>query len=253
MRRPEILALVPARGGSKSVPRKNLLVLGGKPLIAHSIGQALASRHVTRTIVSTDDDEIADVARAYRAEVPFMRPAAFAGDRSPDIDVFRHALEWLRDREGYQPDLVVHLRATGPVRRVALIDAAIQAMLAHPDADSLRSVSTPIQSPYKMWRMAGPWMEPIVTLPHVVEAHSSPRQGLPAVYWQNGYVDILRPRVVLDGGRMAGDRVLPFVVDEPVLELDYPDAIPEIEAALVALERGEWPAASGHADARHPV
>jgi N-acylneuraminate cytidylyltransferase len=95
-------------------------------------------------------------------------------------------------------------------------------------------------------------MEPVVTLPQVVEAHSSPRQGLPAVYWQNGYVDILRPRVVLDRGRMAGDRVLPFVIDDPVLELDYPDAIPAIEAALGALERGEWPAA-GHAEARHPV
>lgn len=253
MRRPEVLALIPARGGSKSVPRKNLLVIAGKPLIAHSIGQALASRCITRTIVSTDDDEIARVGREFGADVPFRRPAEFAGDRSLDLEVFRHALEWLRDREAYAPDLVVHLRATGPVRRVALIDQAIETMLARPDADSLRSVSPPIQSPYKMWRVVDGRMEPLLRLPRVAEAHSHPRQSLPAVYWQNGYVDIVRPRVVLDRGLMAGDHVLPFVIDEPVLELDYPDAIPAIEAALSALARGEWPVAAEPAGARHPV
>jgi N-acylneuraminate cytidylyltransferase len=250
---PEILALIPARGGSKSVPRKNLLVLGGKPLIAHSIGQALASRHITRTLVSTDDAEIADVARRFGADVPFMRPSAFAEDQSPDLDVFRHALEWLRDREGYRSDLVVHLRATGPVRRVALIDAAIETMLAHPEADSLRSVSRPIQSPYKMWRIAGGRLEPLLRLDGVAEAHSTPRQGLPEVYWQNGYVDIIRPRVILERGLMTGDHVIPFLIEEPVLELDYPEAIPEIEAALRALERGEWPAPATRAEPRHPV
>jgi CMP-N-acetylneuraminic acid synthetase len=253
MPRLEVLALIPARGGSKSVPRKNLLVLGGKPLIAHSIGQALASRHITRTIVSTDDDEIAQVAREFGAEVPFRRPDEFAGDRSTDFEVFRHALEWLRDQEAYTPDLVVHLRATGPVRRVALIDQAIETMLAHPDADSLRSVSTPVQSPYKMWRMTDGRMQPLLRLPNIAEAHSSPRQSLPAVYWQNGYVDIVRPRVVLERGLMAGDRVLPFLVEEPVLELDYPESIPEIERALSALERGEWPAVASPVGARHPV
>ena len=253
MGRPEVLALIPARGGSKSVPRKNLLVLRGQPLIAYAIGHARASRHITRTIVSTDDDEIAAVARAHGAEVPFARPAAFAGDRSTDLEVFRHGLEWLRDEEGYRPDLVVHLRATGPVRRVALIDQAIETMLAHPEADSLRSVSAPVQSPYKMWRISDGRMEPLVRLPDVVEAHSRPRQSLPPVYWQNGYVDILRPRVVLDRGLMAGDVVLPFVIEEPVLELDYPEAIPDIEAALAAVERGEWPAAVDRAAARHPV
>ena len=98
--RPEILALIPARGGSKSIPRKNLLFLNGLPLIAYSIAHALGSRHVTRTIVSTDDEKIARVAREFGAEVPFMRPAEFAGDDSPDLDVFRHALTALREREG---------------------------------------------------------------------------------------------------------------------------------------------------------
>jgi CMP-N,N'-diacetyllegionaminic acid synthase len=250
----EVLALVPARGGSKSVPRKNLLMVGGKPLIAHSIGQALSSRFVTRTVVSTDDLEIADVARTYGADVPFLRPAVFADDHSLDLDVFRHALEWLRDEEGYRCDLVVHLRPTGPVRRVEIIDAAIARMLATPDADALRSVSTPGQSPYKMWRLTGDAtdrIEPLVRLPDRVEAHSSPRQGLPPVFWQNGYVDIVRPRTILEQGRMAGEVVLPFIIEEPVLELDYPESIPEIEAALAALARGAWPPA--RRGDRHPV
>jgi N-acylneuraminate cytidylyltransferase len=250
--RPEVLALIPARGGSKSIPRKNVLVIGGKPLIAHSIAQARASRQITRTIVSTDDEEIARVAREHGAEVPFMRPAQFAGDRSTDLEVFRHALEWLRDHGGYRPEIVVHLRPTGPVRRVERIDAAVTAMLEHPEADSLRSVGMPIQTPYKMWRMVNGRLEPLLRLPGVPEAHSSPRQGLPPVYWQNGYVDIVRPRVVLEKGMMAGDSVLPFVVDEPILELDYPESIPAIEAALEALARGEWPAAAA-TEVRHSV
>jgi N-acylneuraminate cytidylyltransferase len=250
--RPDILALIPARGGSKSIPRKNLVVVGGKPLIAHSIAQALASRHITRTIVSTDDAEIADVARRSGAEVPFIRPAEFAQDRSLDLDVFRHALTWLRDNGGYRPEAVVHLRPTGPVRRVERIDAAIQSLLEHPEADSLRSVSPPVQTPYKMWRIESGRLVPLLQVPDLIEAHSSPRQGLPPVYWQNGYVDIVRPRVVLEQGRMAGDHVLPFIVDEPILELDYPETIPAIESALAALERGEWPVA-GATDGRHPV
>src|SRR5437867_12897651 len=132
--RPEILALIPARGGSKGIPRKNIKVVAGKPLIAYSIEQALASRFITRTIVSTDDPEIAKVARDFGADVPFMRPSEFAQDLSPDIEVFRHALESLRKSERYVCELVVHLRPTGPVRRVELIDRAIETMLGDPEA-----------------------------------------------------------------------------------------------------------------------
>ena len=251
----EILALIPARGGSKSIPRKNLMPIAGKPLIAYSIEHALTSRHVTRTIVSTDDAEIAGVARALGAEVPFLRPPELAQDLSPDIDAFRHALAWLRDRQGYQCELVVHLRPTGPVRRVAIVDRAIETMLARPEADSLRSVSWPVQTPYKMWRIAGGYLEPLLENPGVtgtVEPHSAPRQSLPAVYWQNGYVDIVRPRVILEDGMMGGRRIVPFVIEEPILEIDYPDSIRDVEAALACLRAGNWPPA-GHAGRRDPV
>lgn len=248
----EVLAIVPARGGSKSIPRKNLIPVGGKPLIAHSIEQARTSRLVTRTVVSTDDAEIAAVARAYGGEVPFMRPAEYAQDMSPDIDVFRHALQWLADREGYRPDLVVHLRPTGPVRRVELIDRAIALMLEHPEADALRSVSAPTQTPYKMWRIEGGYLQPLLTLEGVTESYCMPRQTLPEVWWQNGYVDIIRPRVILELGLMCGHTVLPFVVDEPILEIDYAESLPVVEDALGRLARGEPLQTTGD-DRRFPV
>jgi CMP-N,N'-diacetyllegionaminic acid synthase len=248
----EILALIPARGGSKSIPRKNLVNVGGKPLIAHSIGHALESRHVTRTIVSTDDAEIAEVARSFGAEVPFVRPDEFAGDQSTDLEVFRHALEWLRENEDYRPELVVHLRPTGPVRRVELIDEAIEKMLHRPDAHSLRSVSIPLQTPYKMWRIRDDMLEPLLRVDGMAEAHSAPRQQLPEVWWQNGYVDIVRPAVVVDLGLMAGTRTIPFVTTDPILELDYPEMIPVIEEALDRLERG-LPLDTRDNITRHPV
>jgi N-acylneuraminate cytidylyltransferase len=236
MVRSEILAIVPARGGSKSIPRKNLIPVGGKPLIAYSIEQARTSRLVTRTIVSTDDAEIAAVARAHGGEVPFLRPAQYAQDMSPDIDVFKHALQWLVDHEGYRPELVVHLRPTGPVRRVELIDQAIALMLEHPEADALRSVSAPIQTPYKMWRIEDGHLRPLLTVAGVTESYCAPRQSLPDVWWQNGYVDIIRPRSILELGLMCGHTVLPFVVDEPILEIDYAESLPLVEEALARLK-----------------
>ena len=236
--RKEVLALIPARGGSKSIPRKNLIEIAGKPLIAHSIEQAKSCALVTRTVVSTDDAEIAEVAAAFAAEVPFLRPAEFAGDLSPDIDVFVHALTWLRDNEDYRCELVVHLRPTGPVRRVELIDRAIEMMLNNAEADSLRSVSPPQQTPYKMWQIEDGYLTPIVVMPGVAESYCLPRQTLPKTYWQNGYVDIIRSRTILDQGRMCGEKILPFPVNEPNYEIDYPEAIPAVERALLNLAQG---------------
>ncbi|HTB64208.1 MAG TPA: acylneuraminate cytidylyltransferase family protein [Opitutales bacterium] len=234
-----ILALIPARGGSKGIPRKNVRLIAGKPLIAYSIEHALRSQHIGRVMVSTDDEEIAAAARAAGAEVPFMRPVEYAQDMSPDIDVFRHALQWLREKENYTPELVVHLRPTGPVRRVELIDQAIGLMLAQPTADSLRSVSVPTLTPYKMWRVENGFLKPLLSVPGVKDPHSMPRQMLPEVYWQNGYVDIVRPRTILGKSSMTGDTVLPFIVTDQIYELDYEDSIPELEQVLQALARGE--------------
>jgi len=250
MKKTEVLALIPARGGSKSVPRKNLLEVAGKPLIAYSISHALACSLVTRTIVSTDDDEIAEVARRFGAEVPFRRPAEFASDTATDLQVFRHALSFFHER-GYTPELIVHLRPTGPVRHAHLIEHAIQLMLRHPEADSLRSVGLAEQTPYKMWRIEGSYLQKALDLPGFPESHSMPRQKLPAIYWQNGYVDIVRPNTVLELDSMVGQTVLPFIVEGRIHELDYPEQIPALAAAVERWQRGEPdPEDEGH---RHPA
>ncbi len=248
-----VLALIPARGGSKGIPHKNVMMLAGKPLIAHSILQALESSHINRVVVSTDDDEIARVALEWGAEIPFMRPAEFAQDSSPDIDVFRHALGWLSEHENYSPDLIVHLRPTGPARRVQLIDEAIDLLESQPEADAIRSMCPALQTPYKMWQItAAGYLQPALRIDGIPDSQSLPRQQLPLVYWQNGYVDVIRPRAVLEKNSMWGDNAIPFIVEEPLFELDYPEDIPAVEEALRRLHDGA-PLAQHNQQDRHPV
>src|SRR5512144_1887099 len=118
----EILALIPARGGSKGIPRKNIRSFAGHPLIAYSIAAGLRSSMVNRVIVSTDDEEIAAVACQYGAEVPFLRPAEYAQDQTLDLPVFQHVIDWFAEHENYRPDVVVQLRPTSPIRPPALVD-----------------------------------------------------------------------------------------------------------------------------------
>ena len=230
---PDILALIPARGGSKGIPGKNIVKIAGKPLIAYSILHAIGSTYINRVIVSTDDNEIADISKKWGAEVPFIRPTEFAQDMSPDIDVFRHTLSWLNENENYQPDLMVQLRPTGPVRKIELIDKAIEKILKNTEADALRSVSLALQTPYKMWKMKDDdMMEPLLIIKELEDCQSLPRQVLPRVFWQNGYVDIIRPRAIIKHNSMCGKRVMPFIIDEQILEMDYLENIPAIKKAL---------------------
>ena len=237
--KPKVLALIPARGGSKGVPGKNILNIDGQPMISYSIEQAINSKYVNRVIVSTDDNDIADVAKKFNAEVPFIRPSEFAQDMSPDIDVFKHALIWLNENENYQPDMIVHLRPTGPVRDVNIIDNAIETILQDDAATALRSVSTPIQTPYKMWKIVDNYLSPLVTLDGIKEAHSMPRQILPHPYWQNGYVDIIKPLTILNESSMTGSKLLPFIIEEPIYEIDYPESIPIVEDAIKKMKAGK--------------
>ncbi|MBU6176802.1 MAG: acylneuraminate cytidylyltransferase family protein [Bacteroidetes bacterium] len=229
-----VLALIPARGGSKSVPRKNLLNLAGKPMIAWSIENALAAKHISRIIVTTDDYEIAAVAKEFGAEVPFLRPPELAGDLSTDIDYHRHAIEWLYQNEDYIPDMVVNLRPTPPARNPKVIDRAVEIFASHPEADSLRSVHLSKQSPFKMWTISEiGWMQPVAPLPDFREPYNQPRQCLPLVYWQDGYIDITRPSVILNKNSTTGDKILPFIIEEIATDIDYPD---EIEQVMLELE-----------------
>ena len=153
MTKPEVLALIPARAGSKGIPRKNIRPFAGHPLIAYSIAAGRQANSVTRVIVTTDDEEIAEVARTYGAEVPFLRPVELAGDRTLDLPVFQHALNWLAQNEGYHPQAVVQLRPTTPIRPPDLVDRSVALLLAHPEADSVRGITAAHQNPFKMWLM----------------------------------------------------------------------------------------------------
>lgn len=233
MSKKEVLALIPARGGSKSVPRKNIIKLGGKPMIGWAIEVARQSKLITRVVVTTDCEEIAKVAKEYGAEVPFLRPKEISGDRSLDIEFHIHALQWLEENEGYRPDYVLNLRPTPPARKAETIDAAITHFMAHPEADSLRSVHLASESPFKMWCIAKDgFMASVAKIDGVREPYNQPRQNLPLVYWQDGYIDITTPRVILEKKSTTGDRILPFEIYEPAADIDYPDDIELAEAQL---------------------
>lgn len=147
-----MLALVPARGGSKGVPGKNIRPLAGKPLISYTINAALRSEYQLRVVVSTDDVRIAEVSRAAGAEVPFLRPQELALDETPTLSVVQDALHWLKEHEAYEPEIVVLLQPTSPLRTAQHIDEGIR-LLLETGADSVISVCEAEHSPYWMWRV----------------------------------------------------------------------------------------------------
>lgn len=212
-RKQEILAIIPARGGSKGLPGKNTRLLCGHPLLAYSILAAQKSNLITRIIVNTDDPAIAEIAKKYGAEVPFLRPAHLAEDQSTDLSVFQHEILWHRDVEGYTADLIIQLRPTSPLRQHGWIDDAIM-KLTNAEADSLRVVTPAPITPYKMWQLNGTEqpMQPLLQIENIEEPYNMPRQILPQIYWQIGTLDVIKPDVIL-GGSMSGKRILPFVVD----------------------------------------
>lgn len=232
-----VIAIIPARSGSKGLPKKNVLPLLGHPLIAYSIQASLACSYIDRTIVSTDSEEIATIARQYGAEVPFLRPAAFAHDLSTDIEVFIHALEWLQTHENYIPDLVVQLRPTSPIRFKKDIEKSIELLATHPTADSLRVVTPSPITPYKMWIVKDPEkpMEPLLKLEGVKEPFNEPRQRLPQTYWQTGTLDIMRREAILDKRSMTGESILPFVIENKYA-IDIDDLSSFEKAAKVIVE-----------------
>lgn len=231
----KVLAIVPARGGSKSIPRKNIRPLAGHPLLAYSIAAGLQAKLVDRVVVSTEDGEIAEVARRYGAEVPFQRPVELAADETPDLPVFEHALAWLAAHEGYQPDIVVQLRPTAPLRPPDCVDRAIRILNEDPGADSVRGVVPAGQNPYKMWRIGDDGrMQPLLR-DGFHEPYNMPRQALPKTYWQTGHIDAIRTTTILEKHSMSGDTILPLPLDpDYAVDIDTPRDWERAEAVLRA-------------------
>jgi N-acylneuraminate cytidylyltransferase len=207
------VAFVPARQGSKRVPGKNVRLLGGHPVIAYTIVPALESGVFDAVIVSTDSEEIADVARRYGAEVPFLRPAQFAGDTSPDIEWLEYTLQELQ-RRGRSWDCFSLLRPTSPFRTADTIRRAWRLFTSQDGVDSLRAIEKCAQHPGKMWVVNGNRMEPLLKGgPRDQPWHSTPYQALPPVYVQNASLEIAWTRVVFETRTIAGDVLVPFITE----------------------------------------
>lgn len=225
----KIYAIIPARGGSKSVPRKNIKPLGGFPLLAYSIAAAKLSKKIDRIIVSTDNTGIAAVGRKYGAEVPFLRPAEFASDSSTDYDVLGHVLGWLEKNEKKVPDLFVYLRPTTPLRDPALIDKAIEYLNKKLQATSLRSGHELAEPPQKMFQINKEgFFEGFFPNDPSPDYYDLPRQNFPQAYHPNGYIDIVRVEILKKSGTTYGKKILSFVV--PVsTEIDRPEDFKYLE------------------------
>ncbi len=219
MKNKNIVAIIPARGGSKGIPRKNIINLGGFPLIAYSIAVAKLSKLIERVIVSTDDEEIAEIARKYGAEVPFLRPREFARDDSLDIEFVQHAIKWFQDNEGYQPEYFVHIRPVTPLREPGVVDEAIEKFLNNKKTTSLRSAHELSESPHKFLEIKNGFFEGLFSNDNRSEYYNLPRQAFPSAYCPNGYVDVLKTKTMIETKTIHGSKILPFVTPF-VVELD---------------------------------
>lgn len=209
----KILTLIPARRCSKRIPNKNIKALNGKPLLVHTIEAAQKSKYINRVVVSTDSEEIATVAKKCGAEVPFLRPGSISKSDSTEMEFFNHALNWFSENECYEPDLIVLLYPTSPFRKSESIDKAIENMLAHPEADSLRSIKLCTEHPYKMWTIEESYLKPFV-MDKDPNTHTLSYHLLPKVYVQNASIYITKPSTIKNKRSPTGDVIIPFVMDE---------------------------------------
>ena len=231
-----VLALILARGNSKGIPRKNIKELYGKPLMAWTIEEAKKSKHITRVVVSTEDEEIAQVAKTYGADV-LMRPKELAEDGTPDLPVFQHALTALKEKEQYEADAVVHLRVNSPLRTSQDIDKGIELLLKNPNADSVRAVVKAPLHPLKTYKLDGDILSSFVpeSVYGIKEPYNLPWQSLPKAYGTGGYLTVLKPATVLQKNSMSGAVMLGFEVDpENVIDIDTPE---QFEIARSKIER----------------
>jgi CMP-N-acetylneuraminic acid synthetase len=205
------VALIPARSGSKRVADKNIRPLAGHPLIAYSIAAAVQSGVFAAVVVSTDSERYAEIARYYGAEVPFLRPAEFSGDTSPDIEWVEYTLKRLA-AEGRAFDCFSILRPTSPFRLAETIRRAWSEFNAETGVDSLRAVEKCSQHPAKMWVVRGRRMLPLLPIgPAEQPWHSSQYPSLPEVFVQNASLEIAWSRVVFEERTIAGTVVVPFL------------------------------------------
>lgn len=212
----KILAIIPARGGSKGVPRKNIKDLNGKPLIAYSIDVAKESKYIDRIVVSTEDEEIAEVSKKFGAEVPYLRPLKLAKDDSPTVDCIINMVTWLKENENYIPDYVCLLQCTSPLRESKDIDGTIEKAIGE-NVDGAISVCEAEVNPY--------WTNIFDDdkLKYFIEEGKkiTRRQDLPKVYSMNGAVYVMKTDVLLDKKTFETDNITGYVMSsENSIDID---------------------------------
>lgn len=220
----DVVALIPARSGSKGVPGKNIKLLGKYPLLAWSITACLKAKKINRVIVSTDSEDYANIARKFGADVPFLRPMEIAGDRSTDYEFILHFLDWVSTNTN-DPSYIVHIRPTTPFRDPVSIDQAIELFTTNSEMTALRSVQEMSESAYKTFEIASTGeLKCVGTDSTALDAANNARQEFPKTYQANGYVDVLSPSFIREHGLLHGDHVLPFItpfVAEVDTEADF--------------------------------
>jgi CMP-N,N'-diacetyllegionaminic acid synthase len=221
-----IVTVIPARGGSKSIPKKNIQLLNGKPLVQYSIDYSLKSSLTTDTVVSTDSKEIAKISRQCGAKVPFLRPKEFAEDDTPDYPVIKHALDTLERLNNNIIDVIILLRPTSPLRPPNLIEMGIDLLKRFPKATSVRSVTKTKEHPFRQWQKNENYIRGFEK--SIEEPYNLPRQKLPEIYFQTGDIEIIK-RNTLILGSISGENVLPLLIDHSSM-LDI-DEISDLEVA----------------------
>ena len=220
-----IVALIPARSGSKGVVDKNIMLLGGIPLISYSIVAAKKSKLIDRIIVSTDSEEYAEIARSYGAETPFIRPKDISGDLATDVEFFKHTIDWLQENENFVPEYLVHLRPTTPFRNAKIIDDAIKEFISS-DYSALRSCHKMSESSYKTFEVENNIFKRICNGGNNIEGSNAARQEFPVTYEANGYIDIVRSEMISKHNLIHGSYVRAFITDiaheiDEVSDIDF--------------------------------
>ena len=215
-KKPNILGVVGARSGSKSIPHKNIRPLLGKPLLAWIIEAAKKSPYITRLILSTDSEEYAAIGRQYGAETPFLRPLEFANDTASDIDFLTHAVAWLEEHEQWQPDIILRLPPTSPLCTTESINACVEHLLNDQEATSSRTITAASKHPYKLWKIEGDTLLPFVPkeMSGLAEPSATARQFYNIQAYAHVDVIAVRRDTLMQDKLLTGSRVRFHKIDK---------------------------------------
>jgi N-acylneuraminate cytidylyltransferase len=220
-----IHALIPARSGSKSIPKKNVQIYKNYPLLVHSILSAKREIMISKVVVSTDCTKIQKIAIENGADAPFLRPSNISGDLSSDLECFQHYLKWLTDTKQILPDVIVHLRPTYPERNKNILYNCLSTFLKVKETyTSLRTVVPIDKSLFKMYTIKSKQLKPnYLEFDNIKEPYNQARQLLPQTYLHNGCIDIIN-RSTIENNSMTGDKIYPFIMSkEEIFDIDTPE------------------------------